>query len=89
MLNHRRFIGSNGGLDLKTYTTALDLHSNCTIFLLHGTPTMETKGQVRKLSEIVIRFSIENNLPSFASGSRRSAYNDRGNGKTNPDPKLI
>jgi hypothetical protein len=49
----------------------------------------DTKGQVRKLSEIVSRFSTENNLPSFARRSKRFSSNYRGDGETNLHPMLI
>lgn len=45
MLNRRRFIARNNALDSQPKMAALDLHSNCTISLLHWTTRLTTKRQ--------------------------------------------
>jgi hypothetical protein len=58
MLNHRRFIGRNERSNWKTYTTALDLRSNCTTFLRRCT-LIRTSGTQRISSRNSRQLSTE------------------------------
>jgi hypothetical protein len=52
MLKRRRFIGRNERSNLQTQTSALNLHSNCTTSILHGTTMMSQKTRSKNSSSL-------------------------------------